>query len=165
MTAGRLLLLPACLLALSACGDDAAPKTTTAVTPIEQGTTPPNDPSITDPSIPATIEEPVATPGTDTSIDMAATTHSNPAGPVQIDVRLGVDSGPSRVEIVAKGSSVQVNITNPDADDEFHVHGYDLEETVKAGETATFNFTADQAGTFEIESHKTEAVVMVLQVT
>ena len=85
MTAGRLLLLPACLLALAACGDDAAPKTTTAVTPIEQGTTPPNDPSITDPSIPATIEEPVASPGTDTAIDMAATTRN------QVDTGVAVE--------------------------------------------------------------------------
>ncbi len=42
--------------------------------------------------------------------------------------------------------------------------GMVLQNEVKAGETATFNFTADQVGTFEIESHKTEAVVMVLQV-
>lgn len=168
MNRARLLLLPACLLALAACGDDNdGSKATTGVTPIEQGTTP-IDNSVTAPSIPATIEESVDsgtfTPGTDNSIGMQATSHSNPAGPAQIDVRLGVDSGPQRVEIVAKDTAVQINITNPDAADEFHLHGYDIEQKVKAGETATFNFSADQVGTFEVESHETNAVLMVLVV-
>lgn len=85
-------------------------------------------------------------------------------GPVQVDVVVGVDSGAERVERVAVGSDVTVNITNPNAADEFHVHGIELEQSVDAGVTATFNFVADTPGTYEIESHETEEVLVVIEV-
>jgi heme/copper-type cytochrome/quinol oxidase subunit 2 len=62
------------------------------------------------------------------------------------------------------GSDVQLNITNPDAADEFHIHGIELEQSVDAGVTATFNFVADTAGTFEVESHETEDVLVIIEV-
>jgi hypothetical protein len=34
----------------------------------------------------------------------------------------------------------------------------------KKGDTKTFTFTADKAGEYEVESHLTEAVLMVLRV-
>lgn len=85
---------------------------------------------------------------------------------VVIDVIIGTDSGADRVENVALGASVTLNITNPTADDEFHLHGYDLSagETPK-GETATIAFTADKAGEFEVESHSTEDVILRIVVT
>lgn len=86
-------------------------------------------------------------------------------GNVTIDVVVGENSGPDRVEEVALGSQVTLNFTNPDADDEFHVHGYDLGgDMTKKGDTKTFTFTADKAGEYEVESHLTEAVLMVLRV-
>jgi len=86
-------------------------------------------------------------------------------GSVTIDVVVGENSGPDRVEEVALGSQVTLNFTNPDADDEFHVHGYDLGGGItKKGDTKTFTFTADKAGEYEVESHLTEAVLMVLRV-
>jgi len=86
-------------------------------------------------------------------------------GSVTIDVVVGENSGPDRVEEVALGSQVTLNFTNPDADDEFHVHGYDLGgDMTKKGDTKTFTFTADKAGEYEVESHLTEAVLMVMRV-
>ncbi len=81
-----------------------------------------------------------------------------------IDVVVGTDSGPQRREIVAKGAEIQLNITNPSADDEFHVHGYDISKESKRAEMVTMNFTADQVGTFEVESHITEDVILVIEV-
>ena len=87
-------------------------------------------------------------------------------GSVTIDVVVGENSGPDRVEEVALGSQVTLTFINPDADDEFHVHGYDLGgDMTKKGDTKTFTFTADKAGEYEVESHLTEAVLMVLRVS
>jgi hypothetical protein len=86
-------------------------------------------------------------------------------GSVNIDVVVGKNSGPDRVEEVALGSQVTLNFTNPDADDEYHVHGYDLGGGVtKKGEMKTFTFTADKAGDYEIESHISETVLAVIRV-
>ncbi len=85
-----------------------------------------------------------------------------PDGPVQIDVVVGVDSGPDREEHVKVGEDITLNITNPDAHDEFHIHGIDLEQSVEAGVMATFNFTADAAGEYEVESHETNGVLVVI---
>ena len=69
------------------------------------------------------------------------------------------------MEKVALGSPVTLNITNPAAADSYHIHGYDLEMDVDQDTMATFNFTADQAGTFEVESHETGAVLVVIEVS
>ena len=86
--------------------------------------------------------------------------------PVVISVTVGVDSGEDRIESVPIGSVVSITITNPDSDDEFHLHGYDLGDSqeVAAGESVTFTFTADTAGEFELESHSTEALLLLLRV-
>ena len=87
------------------------------------------------------------------------------AGPVEISVTVGTDSAKDRVEEVALGSEVNITLTNPAADDEFHLHGYDLSagKTPK-GEAAVITFTADTAGEFEIESHITEEVLVTISV-
>ncbi len=86
-------------------------------------------------------------------------------GSVTIDVVVGENSGPDRVEEVAIGSQVTLNFTNNEAEDEYHVHGYDLGGGMtKKGDTKTFTFTADKAGDYEVESHSSEAVLMVLRV-
>jgi len=97
---------------------------------------------------------------------VASTESTMSDGSVTIDVVVGENSGPDRVEEVALGSQVTLTFTNPDADDEFHVHGYDLGGGItKKGDTKTFTFTADKAGEYEVESHLTEAVLMVLRVS
>ncbi|HNJ98776.1 MAG TPA: hypothetical protein PLV13_11660, partial [Ilumatobacteraceae bacterium] len=89
---------------------------------------------------------------------------TNTAGSITIDVTVGTDSGEDRVENIPLGATVTLNITDPAADQTYHVHDYDFEQEVAAGETATFTFTADKAGTFEVESHVTEEVILVLEV-
>jgi hypothetical protein len=64
---------------------------------------------------------------------------------------------------VRVGQQVVLNVTS-DEDDEIHAHtggdGYELE--VKAGVPATGTFTLDSAGSFEVESHHLEKVVVIL---
>lgn len=86
-------------------------------------------------------------------------------GRITIEVVVGENSGPDRVEEVPLGAEVTLQFTNPDADDEYHVHGYDLGgEVTKKGEMKTFTFTADKAGDYEIESHISEKVLAVIRV-
>jgi len=84
----------------------------------------------------------------------------------RISVTVGVDSGPDRIEEVAVGDAIELTMLNPDENDEFHVHGFDLggEET-PAGEEKVFAFTATEAGDFEVESHVTGDVLIVIRVS
>ena len=88
-------------------------------------------------------------------------------GKATIDVTVGTDdfttSGGTRVVSVPKGTAVTINMTAPDAED-YHLHGYDLEQKADAGKTSTFEFTADQTGQFDLESHLTEKTLLVLVV-
>jgi len=107
------------------------------------------------------------TASTTASTTAATTAGTSTAGPVVITVTSGVDSGEDRVEQVPLGSTVKLTVVNPDKDDEFHVHGYDLGDgvAVKKGEPETFTFTADKAGEFEVESHTTDVVLLILKVS
>ena len=86
--------------------------------------------------------------------------------PILIDVVVGDETGPDRIETVPLGSTVSITIVNEDEDDEYHLHGYDLGDGQEfaAGETATFTFDADMAGDFELESHEFEDVLLILRV-
>jgi hypothetical protein len=85
---------------------------------------------------------------------------------VRISVTVGVDAGPDRIEDVSIGDSIELTMRNPDEDDEFHVHGFDLggEET-PAGEQKIFAFTATEAGDFGVESHVSGEVLVVIRVS
>lgn len=86
-------------------------------------------------------------------------------GAVSISVTVGTDSSPDRVENVALGAQLTLTLTNPAADDEFHLHGYDLSTgETKKGETSTITFVADKAGEFEVESHVSEQVYVTIVV-
>ena len=88
-------------------------------------------------------------------------------GKATIDVMVGADdfttSGGTRVVSVPKGTAVTINMTAPQAE-EYHLHGYDLEQEAEGGKTSTFEFTADQSGQFDLESHLTEDTLLVLVV-
>jgi hypothetical protein len=106
---------------------------------------------------------------TDTTMPVAATptdpSNSKMAAPTEISVIVGTDSSPDRVEEVTLGANVQVTLSNPNSDDEFHLHGYDLSPgETKMGEASIISFTADKAGDFEIESHITEDVLVIIRV-
>jgi hypothetical protein len=150
-TSRRWALIPVALLVVAACGDDDASDSvdTLAPTTVAETTTT------------------VTTVPVDTVVDTVAESTippTAPDGPVQIDVIVGVDSSPDRIETVKVGESVTVNITNPNHHDEYHIHGVDLEQKVDAGVMATFNFVALTPGSFEVESHDTEDVLFVLVV-
>lgn len=147
-----LALIPVAAIMLMACSDDEASTDSVAATaaPTTDAATPTSEPAATEPQ----GTEPLDTTPV-TAID----------GPVQIDVVVGVDSGEDRVEKVRVGADVTLNITNPNAADEFHIHGIDLEQAVDAGVMATFNFVADTPGTYEVESHTTEDVLVVIEVS
>lgn len=100
----------------------------------------------------------------DTSTTVAPTTTTD--GIVRINVTVGIDSGVDRIEQVSVGDSIELTMLNPDEDDEFHVHGFDLggDET-PAGEEKTFAFTATEPGDFEVESHATGEVLVVIRVS
>lgn len=151
-TLRTLALIPVAGLLLAACGSSGSTDTTanTGAATTLPATTLPATSAPVDTGAPSSVAD--TTPAT--AID----------GPVQIDVKVGTDSGPDRVEKVKLGSDVTLNLTNPDAAEEYHVHGVDLEQKVDKGVTATFNFVADKAGTYEVESHTTETVLVVIEV-
>ena len=64
---------------------------------------------------------------------------------------------------VKVGQTVRLTVTS-DADDEIHAHtggdGYELK--VKAGQPATGEFVLSSPGSFEVESHNLEQVIVVL---
>jgi len=61
------------------------------------------------------------------------------------------------------GETVVMNV-NSDSDDEIHAHtggnGYELE--VKANEPTTGTFTVPSPGSFEVESHHLEKIIVIL---
>jgi hypothetical protein len=83
---------------------------------------------------------------------------------VNISVTVGKDSSPTREEKVKLNATVQIALVNPTANDEFHLHGYDIEQALKAGEQGLLSFVADKAGRFELESHVTNAPLVTLVV-
>jgi plastocyanin len=74
-----------------------------------------------------------------------------------------VEPGPS-VHKVALGRTVRIIVTS-DRADEVHVHGYDKEAKVGAGTPTTIQFTADQSGRFEVETHESGLQLLQLQVS
>lgn len=64
---------------------------------------------------------------------------------------------------VKVGEQVTLNVTS-DEDDEIHAHiggdGYELEVT--AGKPTTGSFTLTSAGSFEVESHHLEKIIVIL---
>lgn len=75
-------------------------------------------------------------------------------GTVEIKVtakKYEFDPGQIRVK---KGDSVKLIITAVDHDHGFKVDAFHVDQKVKKGETATVEFTADQAGTFPFECSK-----------
>ena len=91
--------------------------------------------------------------------DVAATDE-----PVEISVIIGQTSGSAVAYQATLGSKVQIKLLNPDADDEFHLHGYDLSANATAGQEVSIDFTADQLGSFDLESHVTGDWILTLVV-
>jgi hypothetical protein len=87
------------------------------------------------------------------------------ASVIEISVIVDEDSGPDRTETIALGSTVRISLLNNESEDDFHLHGYDIASgEVPAGEEAVIEFVADTAGEFELESHVTGEVLLVITV-
>jgi hypothetical protein len=107
----------------------------------------------------------VVAPAESVAPGAGASTTAVEDGTIEISVEVGVDSGADRIEEVALGSIVRITVVNDEEDDEVHLHGYDLGgEMVEAGEPTVFEFEASTAGEFEVESHVTGEVLMILVV-
>jgi hypothetical protein len=62
-----------------------------------------------------------------------------------------------------EGDTVSFRV-KADEDEEVHVHGYDIEKEIPAGETVSFSFKATITGIFEIEFHHSGALLARLTV-
>ena len=136
-------------LGLAACGGPAEPEAA-----------PSADPSATT----AATSSPSVSAGPTT----AATPSAESANRVVVDITIAdgkVSPNGQKVD-VAVGQEVELNVTS-DVDDEIHAHtdtadGYALE--VKAGVPTTGTFSVTSAGSFEVESHDLEKIIVILNV-
>jgi hypothetical protein len=91
---------------------------------------------------------------TGTQTTSTGTTEPKPAA-YRIDIKGGKPAGGVQDIKVKKGDKVTI-VVSADAHDDIHLHGYDIEKAVEPGKPATFRFTANIEGIFEIESHVAE---------
>jgi len=103
---------------------------------------------------------------TDTTVALETTdTAAMTTAVVEINLIIGENTGADMMQTVPLGSSVRITVVNPNGADEIHVHGYDISTGEMAqGQEAVIEFVASNAGTFDIESHVSEEVVLVLTV-
>lgn len=94
----------------------------------------------------------------------AATAPASDVVEIKVTITGGRVTPRPSVHEVAKGRTVRIIVTS-DENDELHVHGYDLPADLTAGKPATVEFTADQAGRFEVETHERGLQLFQLQVS
>jgi hypothetical protein len=158
----RTLLVPAATaLLLAACGSSGSSSDTTAAAATTAATT--AAPTTAAPTTAAAATT-VAPPTSAGSLTESVPTDV-PAEGDAVEIIINVDD-PAQVGKtfpVPLGKTVVLRLLS-DTDQTYHVHGYDLEQKAAAGVEASFEFTADQAGEFEVESHTTDKVLAILQV-
>ncbi|MER7004404.1 hypothetical protein ABT297_15345 [Dactylosporangium sp. NPDC000555] len=151
-TARAGLVLAALLAFAAACGDDPSPAaapTTAAAAP--QTSAPAAGPGSDAPSTPAATGSPVPSPPQAVNKDLVYTIAKRRANPPA-----------GRVE-VARGDVVRITVTSDEAD-QLHVHGYNTELALAAGQPGSITLTADRTGLFEVETHKSHLVLFQLVV-
>jgi multidrug efflux pump subunit AcrA (membrane-fusion protein) len=82
---------------------------------------------------------------------------------IVVAVKNGKVVPPTHRVKVAKGTQVRLVVTSDKAD-QVHVHGYDIEKDLPAGKPTTLEFSADQTGLFEIETHESGLQLVQLEV-
>jgi hypothetical protein len=109
----------------------------------------------------------VASCGAISSSTTTDSVNTSVKGPVEISVTVGVDSGADRIVQIPLGASVRVTLINPEAVDQYHLHGYEIESAsdVPAGAKVVIEFEATKPGSFEIESHISDQVLIVLNIS
>ena len=107
-------------------------------------------------------------PSSSTAVGSLDGSSPTPVGPavrmITITVRGGQVSGEIGRVAVPLGTPVTLSVTS-DVADEVHVHGYNREVEIPAGGTASVSFTANIAGVFEVELHKSKRQLLQLQVS
>jgi plastocyanin len=86
-------------------------------------------------------------------------------GPQDRTFDVSIEDGEMNPEQISanQGDTVTFRVSTDEPTD-LHVHGYDVEQEVKPGREADIDFEADLTGRFEIEDHKSEKELGVLQV-
>ena len=82
---------------------------------------------------------------------------------IAIVVKEGRPQGGIKRPTIEKGDKVVV-VVRTDAGEEVHLHGYDIEKPVTAGEPVRIPFTANLPGRFELELHHPDALLAVIEV-
>lgn len=90
-------------------------------------------------------------------VTVLAACGSPSAPPETIEFVVSDPPAPTERIEVKLGAEVTLRITAP-TDDHAHLHGYEVEADLPAGVPTDLTFTADMAGTYEVESHVTDAV-------
>lgn len=131
---------------LSGCTPAAEPQTTSPSTVVSS----PSEPSSPDTSAtPSPVESPSLTADYALTINIEISGRKTIPNGEKINVRVGQ-------QVILKVMS--------DTDDEIHAHigeeGYEL--PVQAGRPARGSFTIDSPGSFEIESHHLEKIIVIL---
>jgi ABC-type Fe3+-hydroxamate transport system substrate-binding protein len=92
----------------------------------------------------------------------------NADGSVSINVIVGTDDyetlAGERVVKVALGAAVTITLTDANEDQDYHLHVYDVGVEAKKGEPGVISLVVDQAGQFDVESHTTGKLLLVLVV-
>jgi hypothetical protein len=102
----------------------------------------------------------------DTTISTDTTAIASTENTEKFTLTVGENSGETNIISFTKGSNVELTIVNPEADDEVHLHGYDLTTgELPKGETAVISFVADEVGDFEVESHISEEVLSIVRIS
>lgn len=84
---------------------------------------------------------------------------------VEINLIVGENTGPEVKQTVPVGSTIRITFVNPNGPDEIHIHGYDLTTgEMEQGQESVIEFVASTTGTFDLESHVSEEIVMILTV-
>lgn len=105
------------------------------------------------------------TAATTTSGSEKATTQEESKKPTvpTIVIRNGEPVGGVQELEYNAGDQIRFQVSSNQAD-EVHVHGYDVEEEIPAGGSATLAFPADIEGIFEVELHGSETQIAELRV-
>jgi len=141
-----LFAVSATVLTLAGCGSGGSSGTATATTDTETGAT-----------VPAVTT--TETTSTTTTTDTTAATPTT----IAIVVKKGRPQGGIKRPTIEKGDKVVV-VVRTDAGEEVHLHGYDIEKPVTAGEPVRIPFTANLPGRFELELHHPDALLAVIEV-